>query len=63
VSNFDAGRTLRLGPENILTSARVPFRDELSALAIGEAVERVERAIRGRHPEWLRIYITPTRRS
>lgn len=49
--------TMQLGPDEVLLNLDVRFRPELSAAEQIEAVDRLERAIRARHPEVRRIFI------
>jgi len=56
-------RTMHLGPRDVLVNMRVRFRDDLPARAVGEAVDRLERAIRDKHPEFRRVYIAPAARD
>lgn len=49
--------TMQLGPFEILVNLDVQFRSSLTAGDIQEAVQRLERAIRAKHPEARRIYL------
>lgn len=49
--------TMHMGPEEVLLNIDVEFRPALSAEEIAAAVDRLESAIRGRHPVVKRIFI------
>jgi divalent metal cation (Fe/Co/Zn/Cd) transporter len=49
--------TMHFGPEEILLNLAIEFKPELSSEEVALAIERVERAIRTKHPEIKRIYI------
>ena len=49
--------TMHFGPHEVLLALDVEFRPELSAKQIGDAINRVEAAIRARHPEIRHIFI------
>ncbi len=49
--------TMYFGPDQILLNVEVAFRPDLSAVEVTEAIERLEREIRKRHPQIRRIYI------
>jgi len=49
--------TIHLGPEEVLLNLDIKFQDDLATEEIGEAVNRIERAIRDKHPEIKRIYV------
>jgi cation diffusion facilitator family transporter len=49
--------TMQLGPYEILVNLDVQFRPSLTAVEIQEAVQRLERNIRQRHPEAKRIFL------
>ncbi len=49
--------TMHLGPQEILLVLNVGFRKDLSTTQVEAAINRLEAAIRGRHPEVRRIYV------
>ena len=49
--------TMHLGPADVLVNLDIEFHDELEAPEIEAAVDRLERAIKERHPEVSRIFI------
>jgi cation diffusion facilitator family transporter len=49
--------TMHLGPHEVLLNLEVEFAEGLPAEDIHTAIHRMERRIRGRHPEVKRIYI------
>ncbi len=49
--------TMYFGPHTVLLTMNVQFRKGLEAAAIEAAVDRIETAIRGRHPEITNIYL------
>ena len=49
--------TMHMGPDEVLLNLAVEFRGGLSAEDLGDAIARVERAIRDKHPEVKRIFI------
>jgi divalent metal cation (Fe/Co/Zn/Cd) transporter len=49
--------TMHLGPHEVLLALDVRFRGDLSVSEVREAVERLERAIRKKHPEIRRIFL------
>ena len=49
--------TMHLGPEDVLLNLDVQFREGLSATEIGQAVDRLEQVIRGKHGEIKRVFI------
>jgi cation diffusion facilitator family transporter len=51
--------TMHLGPDEVLVTADVRFRDDLSTEEIARTVDRVEEAIREVAPEATRIYVEP----
>ena len=51
--------TMHLGPEEVLVTADVRFRDDLSTEEIARTIDRVEAAIREVAPEAKRIYVEP----
>lgn len=60
--------TLHLGPNQVLLAVELQFRDQLSADQVADAIDRVESAIRKRHPQVSHIFleaesITAPRRS
>jgi len=49
--------TMHFGPEEVLLNMGIIFRPELTATEVAEAVDRLEKAIRERHPEIRYIYL------
>jgi divalent metal cation (Fe/Co/Zn/Cd) transporter len=49
--------TMHLGPDDILLTLEVEFRDDLPARDVGPAVARIEQAIRQRYAPVKRIFI------
>jgi cation diffusion facilitator family transporter len=49
--------TMHLGPHEVLLNLDIQFRKGLSATEVEAAVDRLEKAIRARHPEVKRIFI------
>ncbi len=50
---------MQLSPKDVLLNLKVRFHDGLSTHEVAAAVDRLEEALRGRHPEIRRIYIEP----
>lgn len=64
-ADTDIGRvgdvlTMHMGPDEVLLNLAVEFREGISADGLGEAIVRVERAIRDKHPEVKRIFLEAT---
>jgi cation diffusion facilitator family transporter len=51
--------TMHFGPRDILLNLKLRFRAGLATEEMGEAVDRLERAVRQRHPNVRRIFIEP----
>jgi len=49
--------TMHLGPDDVLLNLEIDFVDTLPAEAVREAVQRIEAAVRARHPEMTKIFI------
>ena len=49
--------TMHFGPQEVLLALDVEFKSHLSAQDVAQAINRVEAAIRGRHPEIRHIFI------
>lgn len=49
--------TMHLGPDQVLLNLNLQFRGELSVNEVAEAIERIERAVRGEFPEVKRIFV------
>jgi cation diffusion facilitator family transporter len=49
--------TLHLGPEDVLLNLDVRFRPDLAAADVERAVDEIEDAVRGAHPEVRRIFV------
>lgn len=50
-------RTMQLGADQVLVNLTVALRDDLEAGAMAGAVERLDAAIRERHPDAVHVYI------
>jgi cation diffusion facilitator family transporter len=48
--------TMYFGPQEVLLTLEVKFRDELSATGVREAVARLHKAVRQQHPEINRVF-------
>jgi cation diffusion facilitator family transporter len=57
VETFGHPLTMHFGPREILLVLNVGFRKQLSTTQVEEAINRLEAAIRSRHPEVKRIYV------
>jgi cation diffusion facilitator family transporter len=57
VERVGAALTMFLGPEEILLNLAVDFKDGLSSAQVEDAVQRLERAIRGLQPAITRVFI------
>ncbi len=51
--------TLHMGPEHVLVTLSVGYRDGLDAAAIERAAERIAAALKDRHPEIRRVFVEP----
>ncbi len=49
--------TMHFGPDEVLLNLELEFRPSLTAAEVAAAVERIERAIKSRHPEIRRIFV------
>jgi cation diffusion facilitator family transporter len=49
--------TMQLGPEEVLLTLGIRFREALSAADVGEAMDRMQQAIREKRPEIKRIFL------
>jgi cation diffusion facilitator family transporter len=49
--------TMHLGPQEVLLTVELEFREGLTAAQIRDSVDRIEAQVRERHPEVTRIYI------
>jgi|SRR5919108_2892074 cation diffusion facilitator family transporter len=49
--------TLHFGPHEILVNLDVHFRNQLTAFELDQAVDRLEKKIRAKHPQVKRIYL------
>ena len=49
--------TMHLGPHEVLLNIEIQFRRSLSAAEMEAAIDRVEAAVRGQHPDVKRIFI------
>lgn len=50
-------RTLHFGPEDILVTLSLDFRDDIDAQAVEGTVSRIEKAIKAKHHDVSRVYI------
>lgn len=57
VRGVDAVRTMRLGPQDVLVAASLDFRDGETVAAVEQAIARLDRAIKARHPEVKQLYL------
>ena len=57
VRHAGKARTMHLGPHEVLLNLEVEFAEGLPAEDIHTSIHRMERRIRGRHPDVKRIYI------
>jgi len=48
--------TMHFGPQEVLLTLEVKFRDELSAVGVREAVARLHKIVRQQHPEINRVF-------
>jgi len=49
--------TLHLGPSDAVLALDVQFRRDLSSRDVEQAIDRLQDAIRARHPEFKRIFV------
>jgi divalent metal cation (Fe/Co/Zn/Cd) transporter len=49
--------TMHLGPHEVLLNIEIQFRRSLSGAEVEAAIDRVETAVRGQHPDVKRIFI------
>ncbi len=49
--------TMHMGPQHILVNLSVEFSDECRATGIENAISRMDRAIKHKHPEVIRVFI------
>ncbi|MEM6343044.1 MAG: cation diffusion facilitator family transporter [Bacteroidota bacterium] len=57
VNNINPPMTMHMGPDDILLALDVEFKDELSADNIEAAIQRIEKALKEKHPQIKRIFI------
>ncbi|MEL7532529.1 MAG: cation diffusion facilitator family transporter [Bacteroidota bacterium] len=57
VNNINPPMTMHMGPDDILLALDVEFKDELSADDIEAAIQRIEKALKEKHPQIKRIFI------
>ena len=57
VSKLRAPLTMYLGPADAILALDIAFQDHLTAVEIEQAVERLQTAIKGKYPEFQRIFI------
>jgi cation diffusion facilitator family transporter len=55
--------TVHLGPDQVLAALTVDFVDEISAGEVEATVQRLEDAVRARHPEVVALFVKPRRAS
>ena len=49
--------TIHFGPHEVLVTPSLAFADKLTATAVQDAVNRIERRIRTAHPEVSRVFV------
>lgn len=52
-------RTVHLGPEQVVAALTVDFRDDLTARDVEQAIARMERQIKHKHPEIVALLVQP----
>jgi cation diffusion facilitator family transporter len=52
--------TMYMGPDRLIVAARVAFSDEISADAVEDLAERIDRELSGQLPAALHVFIDPT---
>jgi divalent metal cation (Fe/Co/Zn/Cd) transporter len=57
IRRVHAIRTMHLGPEDVLLTARIDFDDTVSAARVEGIVGELERAIRARYPEVRQLFL------
>ena len=57
VARLARALTMHLGPKDVLLTMEVQFQSDLSAGAVASAIERLDHAIRRRHPEVRLIFL------
>lgn len=57
VNRMNPPLTMHMGPDDILLALDVEFEDELSADGIEAAIQRIEAALKEKHPQIKRIFI------
>jgi cation diffusion facilitator family transporter len=57
VQNVRKSLTMHFGPHEVLLAIDIEFKQQLSATEVADAINRVEAAIRARHPEIRHIFI------
>ncbi|MFK7921674.1 MAG: cation diffusion facilitator family transporter [Bacteroidia bacterium] len=57
VNRMNPPLTMHMGPDDILLALDVEFEDELSADGIEESIQRIEVALKEKHPQIKRIFI------
>jgi cation diffusion facilitator family transporter len=60
IRRVHAIRTMHLGPEDVLLTARIDFDDAVSAAQVEDIVAELERAIRARFPEIRQLFLAAT---
>jgi divalent metal cation (Fe/Co/Zn/Cd) transporter len=48
---------MHLGPDDVLLTMEIEFEPDLSAAETAAAIDRLDKAIRQRHPEIKRIFV------
>jgi cation diffusion facilitator family transporter len=51
--------TMHLGPDFVVLAMKIAFEPALTVRAVEEAINEIERRIRGKHPEMKKIFIEP----
>jgi cation diffusion facilitator family transporter len=57
IKRVHAIRTMHLGPEDVLLTARIDFDDAVSAAKVEDIVGELERAIKARYPEVRQLFL------
>lgn len=57
VERIDDPLTMHLGPDQILLNLSIEFRSEVSGSELTAAIDRIERCIRERHPQVIRMFV------
>lgn len=49
--------TMHLGPDQVLLNLSIELRKDVSAAELAAAIDRIERAIRRKHPKVMRMFV------